>query len=55
MSTVVQAYPKLSEARNTNLELQGLYLGLACISMCMFAIALSLKFPSIAEAAALLN
>jgi hypothetical protein len=55
MSAVVQAYLKPSEARKTNLDPQGLYLGLACISLCMFAIALSLKFPSIAEAVALLS
>jgi hypothetical protein len=55
MSTVVRSYPESSDIRKLKLEPQALYLGLACISLCMFAIALTLSFPSIAEAVARLS
>jgi hypothetical protein len=34
---------------------EGIYLGLASISLCLLAIVLSLKFPIISEAVALLS
>lgn len=42
-------------SQELNVEPEAIYLGLACISLCMLAIALALKFPSIAEAMALLS
>lgn len=45
----------IQTSRKSNAEQDAIYLGLACISLCMLAIALTLKFPSIAEAVALLS
>ncbi len=55
MPTIVQVSKQTAESRKLDVDQEGLYLALACISLCLFAIALSLKFPSIAEAVALLS
>ncbi len=55
MTTIPQAYAQSSQSRKLNVDREGLYLGLACTALCVFAIALSLKFPSITEALAILS
>jgi hypothetical protein len=53
MSSVIQANSRSSE--KLSLDQEAIYLALGCLSLCLFAIALSLKFPSISEAVALLS
>jgi hypothetical protein len=55
MSTVVQANSQGSRSEKMAVHQQTVYLGLACVSLCIFAIALAVKFPSIPQALALLS
>jgi hypothetical protein len=52
MPAIVETY---SQSEKVSLANEAIYLAVACLSLCMFAMALSLKFPSIGEAVALLS
>jgi hypothetical protein len=52
MPAIVETY---SQSEKVSLDNEAIYLAVACLSLCMFAMALSLKFPSIGEAVALLS
>jgi hypothetical protein len=45
----------IQTSQESNVEPEAIYLSFGCISLCMLAIALALKFRSVAEAVALLS
>jgi hypothetical protein len=56
MPRIIQTLPQSSTRSDAQMPLQEpILLALACISMCVFAIALSVGLPAISEAVALLS
>ncbi len=55
MPTAIEAHWQSTLPEKLPLAREAAYLALGCLSLCQFAIAISLKFPSIAEAVALLS